>query len=67
MFRPGKRYVWWTKIGVKWGSTVIVLASLNVDGVSTDLDQINATEKLALESHLCPLLELLCINCGVYL
>ena len=55
MFEPGKGYNWWTEIGEKWGSTINVFASLNVDGVSTGLDQANATGKLAFGSHLCPL------------
>ena len=50
MFGPGKGYVWWTKIGVKWGSTVIV-ASLNVDGGLMGLDQVMQKGKLAFESH----------------
>ena len=54
MFGPGKGYDWWTEISVMQGSTVNVFASLNVDGVSTGLDQANATGNLALESHLYP-------------
>ena len=38
------------KIGIKWRSTIIVFTSLNVDGVSTGLDQATAAGKLAPES-----------------
>ena len=54
VFEPGKGYDWWMKIGVKCRSMVNVFASLNIDGVSTGLDQANATGNLALESHLYP-------------
>ena len=48
MFGSGKGYVWWMKIGVKWGSTVPVFASLNVVGVSTRLDQASAIGEFGL-------------------
>ena len=45
MFGPSKGYVWWMKIGVNLGSTVMV-ASLNVDGGSTGLDQVMQKEEI---------------------
>ena len=54
MFEPNKEYDCWTETGVKRGATVNVFASLNVDEVSTGLDQTNATRNLAPESQLYP-------------
>ena len=54
MFGPGKDYVWQTRTGVKWVSTVNIFASLNVDGGSASLDQTNTIGNLTLESHLYP-------------
>ena len=54
VFEPDKGYDWWTKTGVKRGSTVNVFASLKVDRVSTGLDQANTTGNLAPESQLYP-------------